>query len=329
MIRSPKKILFLGLGGAGQRHLRLFREALPNAELISYRKINKTPTLGEDFTIEDVSLHEKYKLKIVNTLKDGFSQNPELAVISYPTKFHNQMILECAKNNINVFVEKPGSISFKEAQSIKNIVEKNNIDFFISFQRSFHPIVQKMYELISSNKVGSIISIRVNVGSYVPDWHPYESFYDLYACQDQLGGGVITTECHELNILLDLFGLPLQLFSSTNKRGVYNIATDDSSTILMQYERFSVSVNLCFMQKFQEREITIIGTDGHIKLDLLSQSLKYKTGDNEEVNKNEYFSNDDIFKKQLNFYLNEFPSNSNIYVDKLLKLTKLFDMLIK
>ena len=49
------------------------------------------------------------------------------------------------------------------------------------------------------------MSIKVNVGSFVPHWHKYEDFRDLYACKNSLGGGIIYTECHELDINSNAF----------------------------------------------------------------------------------------------------------------------------
>ena len=51
MRKFINKILFIGLGGAGQRHLRIFRSLLPNTEFFAFRKINQTPTLNSDFTV--------------------------------------------------------------------------------------------------------------------------------------------------------------------------------------------------------------------------------------------------------------------------------------
>ena len=50
IIDNQSKFLFIGLGGAGQRHLRIFRELLPNAEFYGYRTTKKTPLLNNDFT---------------------------------------------------------------------------------------------------------------------------------------------------------------------------------------------------------------------------------------------------------------------------------------
>ena len=82
-----KRILFIGLGGAGQRHLRLFKENLSDeTELIAYRSINKTPTLNPDFTANrDSTLEELYGVKIYNNFDDAMNSSPDLAVIATPS----------------------------------------------------------------------------------------------------------------------------------------------------------------------------------------------------------------------------------------------------
>ena len=329
MLRNPKKILFLGLGGAGQRHLRLFSKRLPKAKLISWRMTNKTPTLNDNFTVSKVSLEEMYGLKIFNDIAEAFDQKPDLAVISYPSAFHHEMIVECAKRGINIFIEKPGAINITQANSIKRIIKKYKVDFFISFQRSFHPLIEKMFHYIKNNKIGQIMSVRINVGSYVPEWHPYEDFYSLYACQTRLGGGVITTECHELDILLSLFGIPKNVYSTNNQRGKYKILADDSSTMLFEYKKFTASINLCFMQKKQERNISIIGQDGNVFVDLNEQSIVFDNYNEKIYFEKTHLSNDELFNIQLEYFLNEHPINSDVYIQRIIKLTKLFEKLYK
>ena len=68
-----KCILFLGLGGAGQRHLRILRERLPNARMIGVRKTGKTPLLNSDFTVNNgATLESEYDIEF-------FKQNPYIA----------------------------------------------------------------------------------------------------------------------------------------------------------------------------------------------------------------------------------------------------------
>jgi len=70
----------------------------------------------------------------------------------------------------------------------------------ISYQRRFHPRMKKMREIIVSGGIGKIVNILIEVGSFVPAWHPYEDFRELYACRADLGGGVLLTEIHEVDL---------------------------------------------------------------------------------------------------------------------------------
>ena len=63
MIHSEiKKIFFVGLGGAGQRHLRIFKDLLPGSvEYSAYRSTGQTPLLNSDFSIDNEnSIDKKY-----------------------------------------------------------------------------------------------------------------------------------------------------------------------------------------------------------------------------------------------------------------------------
>ena len=65
-----KCILFLGLGGAGQRHLRILRERLPNARMIGVRKTGKTPLLNSDFTVKNGASQNYEEWNLIGLMED-------------------------------------------------------------------------------------------------------------------------------------------------------------------------------------------------------------------------------------------------------------------
>lgn len=191
MLIEINKIFFVGLGGAGQRHLRIFKELLPEkTEFSAFRKTRKTPLLNSDFSInKKQDLEEKYNLKTFNSLEKGLSNNPDLIVVSTPSSMHYDVVKKAAENRVNIFVEKPFSHNLNGFEEFKNIILRNDLYFFVSYQRRFHPYLRKIKEMLSNNETGKIISAVFNVCSYVPAWHPYEDFRKLYACRKDLGGG--------------------------------------------------------------------------------------------------------------------------------------------
>ena len=322
-----KCILFLGLGGAGQRHLRILRERLPNVRMIGARRTGKTPVLNSDFTVKNgVTLESEYDIELFKDVNEAYEQNPDLVVIATPTFNHAENIIKAAKHKANILVEKPGAMNIKQAHNVTSTIKDNNVGFFISYQRRFHPLVGRLRRVLDSNKIGKLMSVRVAVSSYVPDWHPYEDFHDLYACRPDLGGGVLKTETHEIDFIAWLFGIPRQIFSTYGCRGKFNIDVEDTANLLLDYDSFSVQMTMCFMQKKQERNFKFFGQKGWIEFDLINQKLVVCSYDNEDLEVYEdIVDNDELFKLQADYFLNKFKSSDEQYLKALERNTTIIE----
>lgn len=208
------KILFIGLGGAGQRHLRMFKERLAkDTEFSAYRKTRTTPLLNADFSVAnsgDVESH--YGLKIFDSLEAALDNQPDLVVISTPSSLHLDVMVEAAKRGIGIFVEKPATHTLEGLTDLVALVREKNLPFFVSFQRRHHPQLKQVAKIVKSGQLGKIISAEFNVASYVPAWHAYEDHRELYACRKDLGGGVLLTEIHEIDLCCWYFGRPDAVF---------------------------------------------------------------------------------------------------------------------
>jgi predicted dehydrogenase len=322
-----KCILFLGLGGAGQRHLRILRERLPNVRMIGARRTGKTPVLNSDFTVRnEATLESEYDIEFFKDVNEAYEQNPDLVVIATPTFNHAESIIKAAKHKANILVEKPGAMNIKQAHNVTSTVKDNKVGFFISYQRRFHPLVGRLRSVLDSNKIGKLMSVRVAVSSYVPDWHPYEDFHDLYACRSDLGGGVLKTETHEIDFITWLFGIPRHIFSTYGCRGKFNIDVEDSANLLLDYDSFSVQMSICFMQKKQERNFKFFGQKGWIEFDLINQKLVVCSYDNKDLEVYEdIVDNDELFKLQADYFLNKFTSSDDQYLDALERNTTIIE----
>jgi len=265
MRKKLKRILFIGLGGAGQRHLRLFRENLPNVDLIAYRSTNKTPLLNSDFSInQNESIEDVYQIKIYNNFKEALALKPDLVVISTPSSMHLEYAQLCASKGINVFVEKPISNSLEGLQTLRDTVEKNNVAIQVGFQRRFHPHLSKVKEIIKSGRLGQVLTVNFTVASYIPRWHPYENYLDLYACRKELGGGVLLTEIHEIDLAVWYFGMPKSVVCIGGTYSDVGMDVEDTVRLTLDYVDFSVQINLTFWQKHHERNLSINGEEGYL-----------------------------------------------------------------
>jgi predicted dehydrogenase len=303
-----KNVLFIGLGGAGQRHLRILKDILPKETSFStFRKTAKTPLLNSDFTVNNhKDLIDTYSLKVFNSIESAFDSNPDLTVISTPTSLHRESIMLALKSGSAIIVEKPWGESLFNFDLFKQEILKKELPFLISFQRRYHPLISKTNDLIKSGKIGKPMVAIFTVFSDVTTWHTYEDWKNLYAVRKDLGGGVLLTEIHEIDLVYWFFGLPKSVYCIGGNRGADKLDVEDTVQLSLIYDNFSVQLTICFVHKNKIRQYYIAGTDGSLSWDEKSNKLLYTNfkGITEEHIQPSDFTNDSMFISQAKHFIN-------------------------
>ena len=313
MNSSPESVLFVGLGGAGQRHLRILRQRLPQARFSAFRRTASTPLLNADFSIASGDLAARYDLTLVSSLQDGLAERPDLVVISTPSSLHLEPMLAAAAQGAGILVEKPWSHRLDGFAAFRRAVESSPAPFRLSFQRRHHPFLRRVKELLASGRLGRIVSANFQVGSWVPSWHGYEDWRGLYAVRPELGGGVLLTEIHEIDLACWYFGLPKRVFATGGNFGPEKLVVEDTAQLTLDYDDFSAQISLCFMQKKPARRLEIAGTEGHLVWDAEGNRLvhtDYASGRREEAS-DPALPNDAMFEVQADTLLADFTNVGN------------------
>ncbi len=120
-------------------------------------------------------------------------------VIATPVNTHYKLAAEALSNGKDVFVEKPLTISSKEAQRLVELAEQKKQVLMVGHTFLYNPAVRKIHEYIENGEIGDIYYItmtRINLGIHRKD---VDVVWDL---------GV-----HDLTILLYWLGAePLKIF---------------------------------------------------------------------------------------------------------------------
>ncbi|MBL4889893.1 MAG: Gfo/Idh/MocA family oxidoreductase [Candidatus Lindowbacteria bacterium] len=279
------KALFIGLGGAGQRHLRNLKEFMKDdLEVHAYRQLARKFEIGTDLSTDStINIEEKYSIQTHDSLQNALAQAPDAVFISNPTAHHIPAALQAARAQCHLFIEKPLSHSLESLEELESVVSFNDLTGFVAYQLRFHPNLQKIKELLQSKSIGKITGASFRVSSYLPDWHKYEDFRDLYAAKKELGGGVLLTESHDFDIVHWFFGRPKNVFVQGGNLGPFELDVEDTVNALLHFEDpdpFNVQLRLCFVQKPIERSIEIFGTSGKIlwRADICSVELHNDSG---------------------------------------------------
>ena len=139
--------LVIGLGSAGQRHLRVLHKFWENkANIYAYRGSHTRGLISDGLDHENFSINpiEFYKAIEINTIAELSTNTWDLVIIATPPDSHYIYLQKIIKNSKRILVEKPLTVKVTEALNIINLAELNNIPV-ISFsdRRFFKGILYK------------------------------------------------------------------------------------------------------------------------------------------------------------------------------------------
>ena len=273
------KILIVGLGGIGQRHVRNLRALLGDSvEILAYRvrRLSHmvTPTLQVDRTRD---VEQEYNIRAFDTLEAALAECPDIAFIANPSSLHIPVALACARAGCDLFLEKPLSNSLEGIAELMEEVTKRSLVAMVGYQLRFHPALRALSGIVKSGVLGRLLAVRATVGEYLPGWHPYEDYRNMYASRSALGGGVVLSQIHEFDYLYSLFGPPRRLFSLGGHHSSLEIDVEDVASTLMEchVEGRSLPVHLQqdYLQRPASRECEVIGDAGKCVMNLAGLEL--------------------------------------------------------
>lgn len=179
------KILMIGLGSIGQRHLRNIKRVYgEEAQILAYRVRGLKRTFSDTMQIrENVSLEEEYNIKSFDDLSKALLEKPDIAYITNITKSHIPCAIACAKAGCHLFLEKPISDSLDGIAELAKIAAEKKLKVFVGYQNRFHPGIQYLKQFLAEGSIGRILSVRSVVGERLTTMHTYENYKDTYMAQ--------------------------------------------------------------------------------------------------------------------------------------------------
>lgn len=195
------KILFLGLGSIGQRHLINVKKTFKNANIFALRTTSHQNIIKDTKLIKKTSLEDYYNIKKLNNYKTALKLRPDLTFICNPSSKHLVDAHNFSKIKSHLFIEKPLIGSHKTYKKLMHQVKKNKLITMIGYQTRFHPIIKYIENVIKKNRDGKIIYAEFKNLSYLPKYHIYENYKKSYASNKNLGGGVLLSQSHEIDLI--------------------------------------------------------------------------------------------------------------------------------
>lgn len=274
------KFLVVGLGGIGQRHVRNLRTLLgPDAEIAAYRVRRDSPTLSDRLQVEaGIDVERKYGIRAVTDLDAALEQAPDAVLVCNPTSLHMQVSLKAAAAGCGLLIEKPLSHDKSDVAELIELVDRRHLVALVGYQMRFHPCLLRLKELLAATAIGRIVAVNVEVGEYLPGWHTYEDYRQMYASRADQGGGVVLSQIHEFDYVYWLFGLPRQVFAVGGHLSRLEIDVEDVASALFECvvdgRVVPVHVHQDYLQRPPARRCTVLGDAGKIVVDLQELTVR-------------------------------------------------------
>jgi len=252
----------VGYGSIGKRHVNNILSNTKSEIIICTKQ-------------ENLALLDRKRVKVFGSLSKCLLEKPDIGFITNETVYHIPTAIKLAKEGLDLFIEKPLSNSMKDIVTLKNIVKRKKLIVQLGYNLRFHECVNKIRKLVKQKKIGRIISIQAENGSYLPDWHPYEDYKKGYAGKKKLGGGIILTQIHDVDYLYWIFGNPKSIFSISGKFSDLDISAEDYSASIIQFKnKITAELHLDFFQGPEYRKCKIKGTKGIIFWDSINNEVE-------------------------------------------------------
>ena len=295
------KILFVGLGSIGQRHLRNLLKYYGdrNIEIIAYRHRRLQMTFSDDMNvIQDASLENYYPMTVYTTYKEALLKKPDIVFITTVTSKHIEYAIEAAKIGAALFIEKPLSNTFEGIEQLKRVTRENRCIVQMGFQLRKHICIKETKKIIDQGLIGDIQYAELVFSESLKTMHNYEDYRQTYMAHKELGGGpILNLQIHDIDLILYLFGIPHSVYAAASHNSSLEIDVEDLATVCFRtnrpdFKRILINSRCDFLGKPPMHSIMILGENGRLEIDLLRNTIYVFANDIIEYNYPGFMRND-------------------------------------
>ena len=252
-----KRVLVIGSGGIGRRHLRGY-----------------TATGRASLSIVEPHAERRAEAETMFSLAGSYADLDEadlssfdLAVICAPAHLHVPLMLKCAAAKLPFMVEKPLAVTMDGVDAALEAVENAGILARVGYIRRIAPEVLAVRQQIHDGKIGALKLAYVNSSQEFPKYRP--DFQRTYYARPEMGGGaILDAASHTFDMLIWLMGQPVAVGAMYDRLVLEGTETEDTCLVNICFENGAMAnVTINQFQKPNINQASFIGTSGNLFLE--------------------------------------------------------------
>ena len=216
------RVAVVGTGSIGRRHLGTLL-TLGCTDLVAVSEHGRRAGLS----IDGVDVPVRHRL-------DDALGDADLVVVATPTAHHRDQAAAALAAGCHVLVEKPVGASAAGLDRLAAAAEAGGLVAAAGHQFRFEPGLLALRALVRSGELGTLLAVEAHQGEHLADYHPDEDYRTGYAARRDLGGGVLRTQIHHIDVLEWIFGPLERVYAAGGHRSDLEIDVEDTVSYLFR-----------------------------------------------------------------------------------------------
>ena len=255
-------LLVVGMGSIGRRHVRAFKAAGVDTIAGVDTRQDRLDQAHQELGLDDLGLDFRTMLE-----KGRY----DAVVVAVPGAWHTPIAIAAAEAGCDLFIEKPLADKSDGLDRLEKIAADKKLVAYTAYCYRFAPASERMKQIVDSGKLGRVYSAKLNLSTYLPDWHPWEDYRSSYAAKLDQGGGARLDDSHGVDLLRWLFGDVARIYAEVDKISGLEIDADDLAIMILRFRNETVGeVHLDFFGQPPRVHAEIIGSRGTLLWDRIS-----------------------------------------------------------
>lgn len=246
---SKHRVLIVGVGSIGERHLRCFQATgraevglcEPNAEL--RQQISRAYGVASVYAGLDEALKKK----------DAWDS----AVIATPANTHVDLAVQALEAGIAPLIEKPLSVSGRCVAPLHRAADLAGLPVGVAFVYRAHAALAQMRQAILDQRFGRALQVVVVAGQHFPTYRP--AYAQTYYADRATGGGAVQDGLsHLINAVEWILGPTTRVVADALHLKLADIQVEDTVHVLARNGNTPVSYCLNQHQAPNETTLTVV-----------------------------------------------------------------------
>ena len=306
------KILIVGLGSIGKRHIEIIRDLFPEITigLLRHSKCNEDEI-------------KSYGIKFCfSTIEEALAYQPDAAILANPASFHIDVAIPFADAGVHLLIEKPISNNIDGVRKLISLCSKNGLILMTAYNLRFSPSLNQFRDLLHQGKIGIPYAVHVEAGQYLPNWRPNLDYRQTVSAQEYLGGGVLLELSHEIDYTQWIFGSVKWVKATVLRQSHLEIDVEDTAHLQLGMsngfndKQLVVTLNIDFIRHNSTRQCHVIGEKGSLLWNGIQGSIEFfsPNSDEWEVLYSNLTERNYTYEQEIRHFISSIESGSSPHV---------------